>query len=394
MIKMICLSLGNTLILKGLILGFALLTGFGHADAKPASEPNQGEITKLERKLLSEREKLRKLGFQEKDLLAELTALERDVTEKKRAVRELSRKIHHADAEIESLRRNLLELKQVSTEAQNKVSKKLVEFYKHARIGYVKALTDATDITDLLRRVKYFNIVMAQDRTALVRTAEQTQARQTEISKMETRMNEIQDISRKEEARLMSLKKELEKRVLLLVNIHQEKKYYETAVAELETAAEGLKQTLIDVEKKDNYETNLTGRFEDFRGKLPYPMKGKVMKEQALPAASATPGKYKGILIEGPADSEVMTVFPGRVAFSGNLKGYGELVIINHGSRFFTVSALLSARNKIEGDVVHEGEVIGRIGGDDVSRVGSLYFEIRKAGKSLKPQEWLKTKTH
>ncbi len=390
MMKQIRLSWGNHLILSSLIFGFAVLTVPAHAHAEPVSGPSQEEIRKIESKLSSEREQLRKLDSREKDLLGGLARIEQEVTEKRGAINDLNLKIRHASAEVDALRRNLLHLKQLSMEAQNKISKKIVEFYKHARIGFVKALTDVTDITDFLRRVKYFSVVMSQDRTALIRAAEQAQARQTDISKTEASLNEIKDANRKEEARLMSLKKELEEKVLLLVNIHQEKKFYETAVQELETAAEGLKQTLIDIEKKDTYETNRPCHFEDFKGKLPYPMKGRVLIGQGIPKP-ARPGTYKGIIIEGPPISEVTAIFPGKVAFSGSLKGYGELVIINHGSRFFTVSAHLSARNKIEGEVIQEGEVVGRVGGNGVSRGGSLYFEIRRAGKGLNPLEWLRT---
>lgn len=389
MMKQIRLSLVNNLALFSLIFGFAILTG--HARATPPSEPNQEEIKKIESRLLGEREKLRKLGFQEKDLLAEVAGLEQEVTEKRGAVNDLSQKIRHTSAEIDALKRNLLNLKQLSTEAQNKISKRLVEFYKHARIGYLKALANVTDITDFLRRVKYFRVVMAEDRAALVRAAEQAQTHRGDISKTEARLGQIKEMSKKEEARLMSLKKELEEKVLLLVNIHQEKKLYETAVQELEAAAEGLKQTLIDIEKKDAYETDRACHFVDIKGKLPYPMNGKVLKGQDL-LQSERLRAYKGIIIEGPPSSDVRAVFPGRVAFSGGLKGYGELIIINHGARFFTVSANLSTRNKIEGEVVEEGEVVGRVNANGVSKGGRLYFEIRRAGKGLDPQEWLKPK--
>lgn len=380
--------MGNNLILSSLIFGFTALTGPAYAPATPPSGQNQEEIRKIESKLSSEREQLKILDSREKGILGELACLEQEVAEKRGAINELNLKIRHARTEVDVLKRNLLHLEHLSMEAQNKISKKLVEFYKHARIGYVKALTDVTDITDFLRRVKYFSVVMAQDRTALLRAAEQAQVRQNEISNTEARLNGIKDANMKEEARLKSLKKELEEKVLLLVNIHQEKKFYETAVQELETAAEGLKQTLIDIEKKDIYETNRSCHFEDFKGKLPYPMNGKVLKGHGLPQ-SAGLGTYKGIIIEGPPSSEVTAIFPGRVAFSGGVKGYGELVIINHGSRFFSVSANLSARNKFEGEIVKEGEVVGQVGANGVSG-GSLYFEIRRAGKGLNPQEWLK----
>jgi septal ring factor EnvC (AmiA/AmiB activator) len=105
---------------------------------------------------------------------------------------------------------------------------------------------------------------------------------------------------------------------------------------------------------------------------------------------SEGPKPQKGIFIEGASDAVVKAVFPGRVDFSGRLKGYGEVVIINHGSRFFTISAQLSQRKKKEGDVLEEGETIGLVGINGSSKGGRLYFEIRRAEKNLDPLKWLK----
>jgi len=388
--KIILLALGSILLLSSFLFKVGAFTGPLPACAEPAFESSQAEIRKVEAQLSTEREKLRSLGHRERDMLAELTLLEAEVTEKRGAVNGLSEKIRHANAEVDALRRTLLNLRQSSMESQNKISKRLVEFYKYARNGYVKALTDVMDITDFLRRAKYVGIVMAKDRAALVRAAEEAKAHQNKISKTEVRMSEVEDRNRKEDACLMSLKKELEKKVLLLVKIHEEKKFYETEVQELENSAEGLKQTLIDIEKKDTCDITRPFPFEEFKGKLPYPMKGQVLNGQGL-LETLGPGSFKGILIEGPSSSDVMAIFPGRVAFSGTLKGYGELVIINHGSRFFTVSAHLTKRNMIEGEIVREGDVVGRVGGNGFSEGGRLYFEIRSAGTVLTPQEWLRS---
>ena len=96
-----------------------------------------------------------------------------------------------------------------------------------------------------------------------------------------------------------------------------------------------------------------------------------------------------GIFIEGSKDYEVKAVFPGQVAYSGIVKGYGEIVIIDHGSRFFTISANLSERIKQEGDPVAQKEIIGLVGSGP-SKGARLYFEIRKGGDPLDPLKWLK----
>ncbi len=383
--------LARCLILSSFIISLGILSGFTYADAARGSNRNQGQIEKIELKLSSEKQKLKKIDSQEKNLLSELATLEQEVAKKRGAVAELSQKFHRGEANIGVLRRKLAALKQSSRDIEIKVSRKLVKLYKHTRVGYIRTLAEVTDIAQFWRRVKYLRAIMEADRMALIRAARQAQKHQERISRTEAELTKIRNISSEKKARLLSLKEELEKKVLRLMKIHNEKEFYETAVLELQAAAESLKQTLINIEKKDNHEINRPCHFEDFKGKLPYPFKGKVFGDQKI-SGSGRPGGYKGIVIEGVPSSDVKVIFPGVVAFSGRLKGYGELVIINHGSRFFTVSAHLSQRNKIEGDVVKEGDVLGQIGGKESSGGARLYFEIRRAGKSLDPQQWLKAK--
>jgi septal ring factor EnvC (AmiA/AmiB activator) len=96
------------------------------------------------------------------------------------------------------------------------------------------------------------------------------------------------------------------------------------------------------------------------------------------------------VVIEGRPGAEVRAVYAGRVDFSGSLKGYGEIVVINHGSRYFTVSAQLAQRRKQEGEMVKAGEMIGSLGRTNSPRESRLYFEIRKGGGNLDPLRWLK----
>jgi len=205
---------------------------------------------------------------------------------------------------------------------------------------------------------------------------------------IETDIPKKERTKKKEDAQLGALREDLEENVIRLMRIHKEKEFYETAVNELQLAALDLKKTFSKIEKKEQYQATWFSHFADAKHKLPFPLKGKVIRGDKL-LGSKNLNFSNGIFIEG-SDPEVRAVFAGRVDFSGQLKGYGEMVIINHGSRYFTISAQLSERMKEEGEQVKSGEVIGLVGRNGSSRNARVYFEIRKAGKSLDPLVWLK----
>ena len=101
-------------------------------------------------------------------------------------------------------------------------------------------------------------------------------------------------------------------------------------------------------------------------------------------------GKQKGIYIDGPFGSEVKAVYRGRVEFSGTLKGYGQVIVINHGERYFTIYAYLNERKKLQSDDVLPGDIIGYVGEAGLTTGPALYFEIRRGEEILNPLKWLK----
>ena len=98
-----------------------------------------------------------------------------------------------------------------------------------------------------------------------------------------------------------------------------------------------------------------------------------------------------GIDIQADRGEPVRSVYSGRILFSEWYKGYGNLMIIDHGDHYYSVYAHLEERLKSKGEKVETGETIGTAG-DTGSVAGTgLYFELRHRGKPMDPLEWIKT---
>ena len=368
---------------------FCIFIADSYAISVPKPKANRDQINVIESNLSREKQKFEEFNSHEKDLLQELSDLEQDVAEKRQAIDELNEKIRLAKIEVKKLEKKRAHLEQLLKNTEIQVEKRLVVLYKYARKGYMKILANVSDSDQFWQRVKYLKAITEEDRKVLSRLAEEELEYKKGISRTKEQLDKEKAIKNEEEMRLASLKKGLEKQVIRLMNTHKEKVFYETAVKELQLAAQDLKQALLKIEKKEAYNITRSSRFADSKQKLPFPIEGRVIRANKL-FGSARQNLNKGIFIEGSSDTKVKAVFPGRVDFSGQLKGYGEIVIINHGSRFFTISAQLRQRMKDEGDMVELGEVIGLVGQNGSSKRARLYFEIRRAGKSLDPLSWLK----
>lgn len=125
------------------------------------------------------------------------------------------------------------------------------------------------------------------------------------------------------------------------------------------------------------------GGFADARGRLLFPVSGRAEVRPARRDSAAGPG----LEIHAPAGSVVRAVFAGRVAFADRYGPYGRIVILDHGSHYYTVSGNLDEVDVKTGDDVGAGERIGTVGDDGQGSM--LYFEVRQGSRTVPPGPWL-----
>jgi septal ring factor EnvC (AmiA/AmiB activator) len=97
----------------------------------------------------------------------------------------------------------------------------------------------------------------------------------------------------------------------------------------------------------------------------------------------------KGVDFAAPAGAQVQAVAPGEVRFAGWFRGYGRIVILDHGDGYFTVSGHLDAIDVAVGDALGEGDALGSVGETGSLSGPQLYFEIRHGADPLDPADWL-----
>jgi septal ring factor EnvC (AmiA/AmiB activator) len=96
-----------------------------------------------------------------------------------------------------------------------------------------------------------------------------------------------------------------------------------------------------------------------------------------------------GVDIEAAAGAPVHAVAPGRVVHAGWFKGYGNLIIVDHGGGYHTLVAHLASMRTAQGEDVEAGTVIGTVGDSGSLKGAYLYFELRERGKPVDPRPWL-----
>ncbi|HEY6940884.1 murein hydrolase activator EnvC family protein [Dokdonella sp.] len=154
--------------------------------------------------------------------------------------------------------------------------------------------------------------------------------------------------------------------------------------AELGNLLERLRDVFADIPRQ------LSGAasFATLRGRLSWPLQGKVVT--AFGAADDSGQRSSGLLLAAKTGSAVHAISHGRVAFADWLRGYGLMLIVDHGDGYLSLYGCNETLLKDVGDWVDAGETIATSGASGGQKVAGLYFELRANGRAVDPRAWLR----
>ena len=130
---------------------------------------------------------------------------------------------------------------------------------------------------------------------------------------------------------------------------------------------------------------------KSLKGKLSWPVAGRIVRNYGERLAVGN-ARSRGLLIATNPDSEVRAIAKGRVAFADWLRGFGLLMIIEHGDGYMSLYGHNNSLYRGVGEWVEQGDVIAAAGNSGGQRSSSLYLELRKNGRTIDPRVWFRGK--
>lgn len=130
-----------------------------------------------------------------------------------------------------------------------------------------------------------------------------------------------------------------------------------------------------------------SGSFAKLKGRLRLPLRGDLIARFGTPRPDGGPS-WKGVYIRAPEGAEVRAVAPGRVVFSEWLRGFGNMLIIDHGDQYLSIYANNETLIRQTGDAVRSGDPVATVGNTGGNPETGLYFELRHQGRPVDPQSW------
>lgn len=269
--------------------------------------------------------------------------------------------------------------------------KRLVALYRLGGLSYVRMFLALDEDQNPIEAMSMLSYLVTRDSRLVTRfqTARAQLARQRqELADRQARLRQTRAVV-EERRRFVIDAREQQQRVV--ARLRTEESGTAAQLAALEEKARRL-QRLVDVLSRQQRGEMTAIDIRSVQGALAWPVEGAVIERfgrQRNPKF-ATFTVNNGLKIEAVPGTQVRAVFQGTVLFSQWFKGYGNLIILDHGYRVFSLYGNLRAPAVAAGDRIATGQPIAGVGESEDASSGHLYFEVRQDNKPEDPQKWLR----
>jgi septal ring factor EnvC (AmiA/AmiB activator) len=269
--------------------------------------------------------------------------------------------------------------------------KRLAALYRLGGLSYVRMLLSIDDRRDPVQAMSMLSFLVSRDARAVTRfqaEREQLRARTIVLADREQKVAAARRIVEQRQRAVAAARADKERTLRSLRNEGSES---EQKLAELEEKAKRLEH-LLDALSRQNGTATAATDIRSVQGALGWPVQGKIIEHfgKQRNAKFSTVTFSNGLKIAAAPGAEVRSVFAGTVLFSQWFKGYGNLVILDHGNRVFSLYGNLKSPAINVGDRINAGQALAGVGESEDAHSGYLYFEIRQDNKPEDPQKWLR----
>lgn len=354
---------------------------------------SQRKLQEIERRLQKTSKNLEEKKQAERQLLADLRSVRTELTRMRHRDENLERELGDIERKISTKEKEAGEARVHVEEMESQVNARLVALYKSRDAGPLKVLFSSTTPSEMERQFRYVSRVVRHDRELL----KEYRTRLESLDEALAALERLRSSRKKLHAEVQNNRRKLESadklKQKLLARLRQDKEALAARRDELRDRKARLEKLVKKLESASPREySRESGSFSATKGMLPWPAKGRILvgfgtsKHPEL----GTLHSSNGIEIEAGNNQPIHAVARGRVVFADAFKGYGSLVIVDHGKSFHSLYGNVLRLNAKVGDQVEAGDVLAYSGHPGSS---GLYFEIRHHGAPLDPMIWLGSST-
>lgn len=409
-----------------LALAFLCLLGPAVADERAAAR----QQIEAARQDIAELQKLLKQIEQEKSgVQKQLQTTESEMGQLEKQVDSLQQEIDRSEAELERLNEEKTTLEGARLEQQRLIGLQARAAYQNGRQEYLKLLLNQQNPEKFSRTLTYYDYLnkarleqldsFNETLRQLTNVEADIEAQQNLLAEKKDglleRRNQLAEVRKERQQTLAKLNSDLSTRERKLQARRQEQAQFERVLKTIEETlarqareAEEARQRELLAERQRQQQrqagsaapsgpmvssagSSFGGPFAQAKGKLPWPVDGRLVARYGTPRGGDARTKWDGVLIGASAGTQVRAVHGGRVVFADWLRGAGLLVILDHGNGYLSLYGHNQSLLRDAGEIVKAGDPIATVGTSGGQETAALYFAIRQQGRPSDPSQWCRT---
>ena len=352
------------------------------------------EYKKIQREIRKQKHKIEVIKKYETSVRTDIDGINKQLKVTETSLRRYKARLSDTQSHIAKVEAEISINKKNIARHREWMKRKLHSIYKYGKNADVfLLLISSDDISKLMRRSKYLQYLTVHEHKMLTSYKENVENLRKKQTRLVALKKELQHTKEKIQSEEGTLAETMKRKETILVSVKKQKTSHMRVLKGLKDASNRILEIIRESEKaeKNKGEIYAGKGFGKLKGDLPWPVEGKV----AIPYGSQrdpqfnTPIFRSGAYIQASAGSSAKAVSGGRVVFAEWFKGYGKMVIVNHGDGYHTLYASLSEIFTKVGDIIKRKQTIGRVGSSGIMSSPGLYFELRYKGKPLDPLQWL-----
>ncbi len=351
------------------------------------------------------RMKLLKVKRQENRILDDIEGLDQRSVVLFERVKIMQKRVVKLQKIVEKAKEELDEQNQLARKVLLKIRPRLQMVYRLARLGKARLLLGTRSLRDMASRWRALEALSLRDIRMLRRYQSMRREAETIKQTWVARQNRFLKLMKNIATERKELALQRREKAAALKALHRDKELYRRTLRSLRGSGRYI-QTMV----RQAQGASAVGGLALQKGELTWPIQGFspycelyalkssgsfqqliCKKDSLLPTSLADPLGRSGIVLRVPEGTAILAVAKGTVAATGFKRGYGQLVIVDHGYQYYTIYAHLSQVLVKKGEEVNVSYPVGLSGSTGTLGPPQLYFEMRQGVNTLNPQLWLKS---
>jgi len=365
----------------------------------------QEELENLRKRIATMQREMDKTSESKSGAADSLRESERAISNSNRKLAQLAAQQYAADIKLNKLQAQQQRLSANMAGQQVLLGNLLYQQYLGGKQEYLKLLLNNQDPNQVARDLQYYQYI-ARGRATWLATLRNDLAALDVVSKATLdQRSELASLRMEQASQKQTLEKEKHARQRMLVKISNQLRQQRREINHLQHDENRLAQLVERITKmlsqpnskslfhNDNLPDNRFdgSPFDQLKGKLTLPIRGEVTNRFGTPRPDSSV-HWKGLFLRAPSGQAVKAIAAGQVVYSDWLRGFGNLLIIDHGKGYMSLYGNNETLYKQVGDVLRGGDTIATVGNSGGNENFGLYFELRHQSEPLDPMKWMATK--